>query len=263
MNQFPICTTCGTQYRPDHAPELGCPICLDDRQYVPETGQTWTSLSELDKHYSVIIRPLQAHLYELKMVPTFAIGQRALLLKTPEGNILWDCIALLNEPTVAFIRANGGLRAIAFSHPHYYTTMHEWAETFDCPIYIHEHDQPWIYGPLGRVRLWSGAETALWSGVKLINVGGHFPESSILHVPFLSAHGTLLCGDTFYIAPSKRHIAVMYSYPNRIPLPIAEVQRIKALMQTIPFDAMHGFYDDQNIDHHAKTLLFTSLDRYR
>ena len=33
------------------------------------------------------------------------IGARALLLRTPEGNILWDCIALLDDATEALIRA--------------------------------------------------------------------------------------------------------------------------------------------------------------
>jgi len=67
----------------------------------------------------------------------------------------------------------------------------------------------------------------LWDGMRLINVGGHFPGSSILHVPHLSPEGTVFSGDTLVIAPNKQHIAVMYSYPNRIPLSRNEVQRIK------------------------------------
>ena len=40
--------------------------------------------------------------------PTFAIGQRALLLCTPHGNILWDCISLIDEATVTLIKGLGG-----------------------------------------------------------------------------------------------------------------------------------------------------------
>jgi hypothetical protein len=38
--------------------------------------------------------------------PSFAIGQRALLICTPHGNILWDCIAMLDAATVALARSD-------------------------------------------------------------------------------------------------------------------------------------------------------------
>ena len=262
MNYKKICTACGTQFPLDNnTPEL-CPVCNDDRQYVPETGQTWTDLDDLSNNYSVITKKLNDSLYELKMVPSFAIGQRAFLVLTPGGNILWDCIPLLNEPTIEFIKSKGGLKAIAFSHPHYYTTMNEWADIFDCPIYIHQNDEKWIMNKGNHVSLWPGIEKELWDDVRIINIGGHFPGSCILHIPFLSPKGVVLCGDTFYISPSKKHMAAMYSYPNRIPLPLHEVQRIKKQMLLLQFDTMHGFYDFQNIYLDAKEILETSLAKY-
>lgn len=42
-----ICTACGTQYPPsEQAPER-CVICEDERQFVPITGQGWTTLEKL------------------------------------------------------------------------------------------------------------------------------------------------------------------------------------------------------------------------
>lgn len=262
MNQKIICIACGTQYQQSLATKATCPICLDDRQAVPEKGQGWTNLQELSDNYSVIIKKLNDNLYELKMAPSFAIGQRALLVITPTGNILWDCIALINEPTIEFIKSKGSLKAIAFSHPHYYTTMNEWAEIFNSPIYIHQKDEQWIFNKGEHVSLWSEVKKELWDGIMIINIGGHFPGSSILHVPFLSNEGTILCGDTFYISPSKKHAAVMYSYPNRIPLPLREVQRVKKQMLDIQFDTIHGFYDYQNIYFNAKQIIEQSLDKY-
>ena len=151
---------------------------------------------------------------------------------------------------------------MAFSHPHYYTTMNEWAEIFDCPVYIHQKDGQWIYNKGSHVVLWSENEKQLWNGITLINTGGHFPGSSIAHIPFLSKAGAILCGDTFYISPGKKHASIMYSYANRIPLPTREVQRVKELMTHIPFDTLYGFYDYQNIETGAKKLLQDSLDRY-
>ena len=49
-----ICVTCGTQYPPSGDPPMGCPICLDERQYVGWDGQQWTTLAEL--HYREAIR---------------------------------------------------------------------------------------------------------------------------------------------------------------------------------------------------------------
>ena len=262
MNQKIICTACGTQYQQTSPANAECPICTDDRQYVPETGQGWTNLEELQNNYGIIVKALKENLYELKMAPSFAIGQRALLVLAPQGNILWDCISLLNEPTLDFIKNKGGLQAVAISHPHYYTTMNEWSKAFDCPIYIHKNDEQWVFNKGEHVSLWSGNEKELWDGMKLINVGGHFHGSSILQVPFLSNEGAILCGDTFYISPSKKHAAVMYSYPNRIPLPVSEIQRIKKQMLAIQFDTLYGFYDYQNIYFNAKQIIEHSLERY-
>lgn len=262
MNQKIICTACGTQFpNVGRAPQL-CPICNDDRQYVPESGQTWTTLYDLSKDYEVNIRKLNDNLYDLKMMPSFAIGQRALLVLASGGNILWDCIPLLDEPTIEFIKSKGGLKAIAFSHPHFYSTMNDWAQVFDCPVYIHERDEHWIVNKGRRVNMWSGQENELWDGVKLINIGGHFPGSSILHVPFLSPEGVVLCGDTFVISPSKKHVAAMHSYPNRIPLPLIEIKRIKKQMRNLRFDTIHAWLDSQSICSDAKSILENSLAKY-
>ena len=62
--------------------------------------------------------------------PKFAIGQRALLVPGAGGNLLWDCISLLDDETVAAVDDLGGLSAIAISHPHFYSSMMAWSEAF-------------------------------------------------------------------------------------------------------------------------------------
>lgn len=47
-----ICTTCGTQYEPSDKPPAACPICDDERQFVPPSGQTWTTLDSLQKRFT-------------------------------------------------------------------------------------------------------------------------------------------------------------------------------------------------------------------
>lgn len=129
MRQSKVCATCGTHY-PLSGTYKVCPICNDDRQYIPEGGQRWTSTEELSSRYSVRAHRLSENVYELEITPVFAIGQRAFLILSPQGNILWDCIPLLNEPIIGFIKAHGGLRAIAFSHPHYWHAADQCRRTF-------------------------------------------------------------------------------------------------------------------------------------
>src|SRR5215204_1049159 len=77
--------------------------------------------------------------------PAFGIGQRAILAHTPAGNVLWDCLALIDEATVDLLNGLGGVSAIAISHPHYYTTMVEWSRALGgVPIYLHAADRQWV-----------------------------------------------------------------------------------------------------------------------
>ncbi|MBT1690765.1 MBL fold metallo-hydrolase [Dawidia soli] len=261
MNPQTICSTCGTYYPNDRIPTL-CTICNEERQYIPDGGQRWTTTEELHRKHSMKVTRLQENLYELEVNPTFAIGQRALLVLSEQGNILWDCIPLLDEATIAFIQAHGGLRAIAFSHPHYYSNMNDWAEVFQCPVYIHRHDAMHIVQQGPFVHLWQGDELALWDGMKLLLIGGHFEGSTILHVPFLSSAGSILCGDTVFLSPSKKHFSVQRSYPNKIPLPAHEMRRITARLEAIPFDAFYGYIKTQNLFENVKSILHDSMQRY-
>jgi glyoxylase-like metal-dependent hydrolase (beta-lactamase superfamily II) len=261
INNQIICCTCGTAYRLESVPEI-CSTCLDERQWVPQDGQAWTKPAELHKKHSVKINRIKDRLYELEINPMFAIGQRALLVLSDQGNILWDCIPMLDEMTIEFIKAKGGLKAIAFSHPHFYSNMNDWAEVFDCPIYIHKKDEPHIVAKGSHLHLWTGDEMLLWEGVRILNIGGHFEGSSILHVPFLSDEGSIICGDTLFLSPSKKHFSAVYSSPNRIPLPLAEMKRIKNRLDQIPFDTFYGYIKTQNLENEVKRILKESMARY-
>ncbi len=257
-----FCTTCGTQFIDTKHTSGNCPVCSNDRQYLPAKGQAWTKMEELRSNYTNLFTRISDNLYEIITLPKFAIGQKAFLILSPNGNILWDCISLLNEATVEFIKSKGGLKAIVISHPHYYSSINDWAETFNCPIYIHQNDEEFIYTKGSRISLWKGAEIELWDGIKIKNIGGHFPGSSLLIVPYISAKGTIFCGDTFYISPSKTHVSVMYSYPNFIPVSLSEIKRINESMINIPFDTLIGAFDNQKISPNAKEILHASFLKY-
>ena len=152
-----ICSTCGTQYPASEAPPARCPVCEDERQFIPPEGQSWTTLERLRISHHNGFRQYEPGLIGIGTTPKFAIGQRALLLCTPEGNILWDCISLIDDATITIINRLGGLCAIAISHPHFYTTLVDWSRAFgNVPVYLHADDADWVRQPDSCIKFWQG-----------------------------------------------------------------------------------------------------------
>jgi hypothetical protein len=257
---YSICSTCGTQYAAIN--QQICFICSDERQYIPQQGQSWTTQSQLVKKHKVDVLKLEENLFQLTVTPQFAIGQRSLLLLSPGGNILWDCIPLLDETTIKLIRSFGGLKAIAISHPHFFSNMNQWATEFDCPVFIHAKDKDWIFNKGDHITLWEGEQNHLWDEISIINLGGHFPGSSILYATKASAGGLVLTGDTVLASVDNKHISVMYSYPNRIPLPVKEVQDILGRLSAIDFDRLYSAFPNLGIKENVKAILRSSIARY-
>ena len=259
-----ICTTCGIQYEARKTPPGECLICQDERQYVNWNGQQWTTSPELANRYSNSIRQLEPHLYGISIEPSFAIGQRALLTGTQEGNILWDCLPLIDESTIGFIQKLGGLQAIVLSHPHFYGAAAEWSEAFGgVPVYIHAADRQWLMRTPEEVIFWEGDELALWEGIKIINCGGHFPGSCVLHYPKGSnGRGAIFAGDTIHVTMDRKFVSFMYSYPNLIPLSAKKVKHIYKVLKEVPFDRIYGGWFERKIFSGAKEAFEKSVSRY-
>lgn len=261
MSAF-ICTACGTQYVPSEAPPPACKICEEVRQYVPPGGQSWTTLPALAQRQMITWREYEPGLLGLGTLPAFAIGQRALLLKTPNGNVLWDCIAPLDATTVTLVKALGGIQTIAISHPHFYTTMIEWSRAFAAPIRIHAADRDWVMRPDAAIEFWDGDTLALSPDVTLIRCGGHFPGASVLHWNRDNGRGVLCAGDTLSVTTDRKFVSFMRSYPNLIPLNAREIEAIAAALAPYAYDTIYGHYFDRVIATDAKAVVRASVERY-
>jgi predicted metal-dependent RNase len=260
-----ICTTCGAQTEDSPDVPAGCTICLDDRQYVNAAGQQWTTAQAMTNDgYTNLFRPVEPNLTGIGIEPKFAIGQRALLVQTPRGNILWDCIPYLEEVTVPVIERLGGVDAIAISHPHFYTGMVEWSRAFgNAPIYLHESNREWVMRSSPAIEYWSGETFSPWEGITLIKCGGHFPGSTVLHwTAGAGGRGALLTGDTIYLAADRRFASFMYSYPNLIPLSAAAVRGIWQAVEPFEFERLYAGWFDAVMQADAKASVQRSVERY-
>lgn len=257
-----ICATCGTRYATARTNDDPCSICSDDRQYLGDNGQEWTSFAKLASGRTIRFAQLQPQLYDLRVTPGFGINQKVHLVLSPGGNVLWDCLPFLDEEAITFIQSKGGLKAIAISHPHYYSLMTEWARIFDCPIYLHRNDEQWVMDSKDRIEFWEGKEKILWDDLRLIHTAGHFPGSIVMLCPHHGTSGTLLTGDSIYVSRDRKQLSFMYSYPNAIPLPKKDILYIHQQVEPLPFDALHGAFEWMNIERGAKETFQKSIKRY-
>ncbi len=259
-----ICTTCGTQFAASDAPPSTCPICEDSRQYVPPSGQGWTTLQALARTHRNSFRRLEPALMGIGTMPEFAIGQRALLAQSARGNVLWDCISLVDDATIDLLNGIGGVSAIAISHPHYYTTMVEWSRAFgNVPVYIHAADRQWVQRPDAAIEFWDGPSREIAAGFTLIRCGGHFAGGTVLHwADGAEGRGALLTGDILQVTMDRRFVSFMRSYPNLWPLSRAAVAVIVDALAPYRYDRIYGAWWDRHIESDAQAAVARSFDRY-
>jgi hypothetical protein len=261
---IPVCATCGAVFPAADDLPASCPICEDERQWVPEDGQQWTSLDALASVHRNELREEEPGLLGIGIEPELAIGQRALLVETPAGNILWDMIPLCTGEAVAEVEQRGGAAAIAISHPHYYSGMIEWSRALGgIPILLHAADREWALRSDPAVEHWDGGAYELPGGLTLLRLGGHFAGGTVLHWPAgANGRGALLSGDIVQVLAHRRSVTFMWSFPNMLPLPALEVERIVAALEPWEFDRIWGAWWDRAIRADAKAVLRESAARY-
>jgi glyoxylase-like metal-dependent hydrolase (beta-lactamase superfamily II) len=260
-----ICITCGNEYAATESPPPACPTCEDERQYVRPEGQAWTTLGEMAPGSRNRMKPLEPGLTQIVTDPKFAIGQRALLIQAPGGNVLWDCLSLIDDETVAAVHSLGGISALALSHPHMFGSMVEWSHAFGHPpIHLHASYREWVRRPDPVIRFWDGDRLDLDQGVSLHRCGGHFEGSTVLLWPEgADGRGALLTSDTLHVTPDRRHVGFMYSFPNYIPLSPSTVDAVVGRVMPLEFDRVYSHFNNLEILSGAKEAIRRSVERHR
>jgi len=208
---------------------------------VPADGQAWTSLRELrEAGHRVQIEELEPYLYGLRVEPGVAIGQQAHLVVTPHGSVLWDVPPFIDRPAVDRVRAHGPVLAITSSHPHMFGVQSAWSHALEqAPILVCEPLLEWVQRPDAAITPWRG-QHELAPGLVLRELGGHFAGSSVLHwAAGADGRGVLLSSDSIHGNPDGQTVTFMRSYPNRIPLSAAVVQRIAQGVAHLQFERIY------------------------
>jgi glyoxylase-like metal-dependent hydrolase (beta-lactamase superfamily II) len=257
-----MCAACAVEYPDSAQPPSRCPICDDERQYVPPSGQEWLSLEQLAADgYRVKHHEVEPGLHALWADPKVGIGQHGHLVQTDAGNVLWDPPGFLDDDAVTWIRGLGGVAAIVASHPHMFGAQVSWSRALDnAPVLVAEADREWVQREDAVIRSWSDDVEPV-PGVTLRIVGGHFPGSAVLHFPGADGRGVLLSGDTIFPGPSERWVTFLRSYPNSVPLSAAVVERVVNSVNDFAYDRMYGNFG-QPIRSDAREAVRRSADRY-
>jgi hypothetical protein len=256
-----ICATCAVE---TSRPEGVCPICADDRQWVPREGQIWTTLAELaESGRGIKLARPEPGLLGLSAEPQVGIGQQAHLVSTPAGNLLWDVPGYVDDDAVARVRERGDVLAITASHPHMFGVQVAWSKALGgVPVLVCEPLMEWVQRPDPAIVTWRG-QYELAPELTLHEVGGHFIGSSIAHwATGAEGRGVLLTGDSIHVNPDRATVTFLRSYPNRIPFSAAVVERITSAVESLPFDRIYDNFG-HTIERDAARVVRDSADRYK
>jgi hypothetical protein len=255
-----ICATCGVE----HADGEGvCPVCADERQWVPADGQHWTTLDELAAvGRRIKLRELEPGLLELTADPKVGIGQSAFVVTTDAGSVLWDPPGFLDDEAIERIRALGEVLGISSSHPHMFGAQLEWSRRLsDAPVLVSGPNLDWV-SRTGLAMREHGDRHEVAAGLTLHRFGGHFRGSTVLHwAAGAGGRGVLLSSDTIHANPDRATVTFLRSYPNRIPLSPGVVERITSAAEQLQFDRLYDNFA-RGIDTGARAAVRRSADRY-
>ncbi len=263
MSDHVQCATCGVE-RARPLPEV-CPICADERQFVPRSGQRWTGPAEAaERGARLEFVDLEPGVVGVTQRDCPGIGQKPALIRTEHGNVMVEAPNFIDDAAVSAVRELGGISAIIASHPHMYGLQSVWSRAFgDCPVYVSAADEHWLGVRPTNTVVWEGRreEIEILPGVRASQPGGHFPGSAVVHWTAPDGRGVLFSGDTIGATADPRWVTFMRSFPVWIPLSGSVVQRIADHVERYEFDRLYGNFGS-GIPDGAQDAVRRSAERY-
>jgi len=265
-----ICFHCGLQHAEQDSVPARCLNCSDERESMTHKPPQWTTLAQMSGKYRNVFTPLGDGVTGICTVPAFGIGPEVFFIQAAAGNVLWDCLAYIDQATVEQIESLGGVTAIVISHPHMFGSVVEWSHALGTvPVHIHQDNRPWMPRPDPVIHWWQGESLDINPAVTVVRCGGHFPGSSVLHwKQGAGGRGALFTGDTILPVEDRRWVSFMYSYPNLIPISADAAGKIVNAISGLKFDRIYGgpMYGSCGgrpiIQTGAKAVVLRSAERY-
>ena len=127
-------------------------------------------------------------------------------------------------------------------------------------MYVNEANLPFVARQDSAILPWSGRVEPL-PGVSLIQVGGHFPGSAVVHFTARDAKGVLLSSDTVFVNPDQASVSFMRSFPNHIPPSPAVVARVVSALDTLGYDRLYGNFTNA-IRRDGRAVVHRSAERH-
>jgi len=258
-----ICATCGVEHADTPTPPAECIICSDDRQWVPRTGQAWTTADELRAAgIRVSVEEIEPGLIAVTSQPSVGIGQQSMLATSPGGNVLFDPIGYVDDDVAARVLEHGPVIGIVASHPHMYGAQVSWSRALgDAPVYVNAADAEWVRRPDASIREFEGS-LELAPGLALHTLGGHFKGSTaLLWDAGADGKGVLFAGDAIFPNPNGTSVSFMRSYPNLVPLSAAVVERVASSALALRFDRLYNNFG-RSLPSDAHAVVRGSADHY-
>ena len=110
--------------------------------------------------------------------------------------------------------------------------------------------------------MWSGTLEVL-PGVTLVQCGGHFPGSAVVHwASGAEGRGVLLSGDTIFVTPGEDRVTFVWSAPNRLPLSARAVQGVVDAVRPFEFERIYGGWWAPVIRSGARDVVLRGGARY-
>lgn len=257
-----LCENCGVEAA-DPLPEV-CPICADEREFLPADGvQRWVELDELRRlGHRTELNQFEPDLWGLVTTPKIGIGHTGLLVRTPQGVVLWDPPGFVDEGIAAEIRGQGPIIAVVPSHPHMYGLQLEWAAALGgVPVVLAEADRQWVQRTGDALDFFTD-HRELAPGLAVHRFGGHFAGSSVLEWSAgAEGRGALLVADTVMVNPDRKSVSFMRSYPNRIPLSGATARRLADRVAELRADRAYSNFGNV-LDADLQQAVRRSADRH-
>ncbi|MGH3562066.1 MAG: hydrolase [Mycobacterium sp.] len=233
---------------------------------MPREGQRWATLEELiGEGMRSTVTAIEDGLFAVGSTPAFGIGQLGKLVCGSDGsvgNVFWDPPGFVDDAAVAAIAEHGPVVGIVASHPHMFGAQVEWSHRLGgVPVYVNTADTDWLMRSDPVITHWS-ERVQLTRALSVVRVGGHFPGSAVAcWADGADGRGVLLAGDTIFPNPDRRTVSFLRSYPNRIPLSAAVVQRMAETLAELRFDRIYGLFTNAIETDGAAAVRF-SADRH-